>query len=194
MITKFIDSNIGNIYFDDIEIKKISVNELRKNIAFVGQQIDLFNDSVKNNIAYGELSNKNEDDIRKACEFAYASDFIANLPDGLNTKIGEKGSRLSGGQRQRIAIARAILKDAPIIIFDEATAALDSESEKFIQLAIENISKKKTCLIIAHRLSTIKKVDKIIVLENGSIVEAGTHDELIKQNKQYANFIKIQNI
>ena len=194
LITKFIDSNIGNIYFDDIEIKKISVNELRKNIAFVGQQIDLFNDSVKNNIAYGELSNKNEDDIRKACEFAYASDFITNLPEGLNTKIGERGSRLSGGQRQRIAIARAILKDAPIIIFDEATAALDSESEKFIQLAIENISKKKTCLIIAHRLSTIKKVDKIIVLENGSIVEAGTHDELIKQNKQYANFIKIQNI
>ena len=104
MITKFIDSNIGNIYFDDIEIKKISVNELRKNIAFVGQQIDLFNDSVKNNIAYGELSNKNEDDIRKACEFAYASDFITNLPEGLNTKIGERVLDYQGGKDRELQL------------------------------------------------------------------------------------------
>jgi subfamily B ATP-binding cassette protein MsbA len=194
LLTKFIVSSEGKVYFDDFNIEKLPIKELRKNISFVSQHIDLFNDSILNNIAYGELSTKKKEDVIKACEFAYADNFIKNLPDGLNTIIGEKGSRLSGGQRQRIAIARAILKDAPIIIFDEATAALDSESEKFIQLAIENISKKKTCLIIAHRLSTIKKVDKIIVLENGSIVEAGTHDELISQNKQYANFIKIQNI
>ena len=117
---------------------------MRKNIAFVGQQIDLFNDTVKNNIAYGELSNKNEDDIRKACEFAYASDFIANLPEGLNTKIGERGSRLSGTKTENCNCS-CNTKRCAYNYFDEATAALDSESEKFIQLAIENISKKKTC-------------------------------------------------
>jgi subfamily B ATP-binding cassette protein MsbA len=165
---------------------------LRKQIALVTQDVVLFNDTVRNNIAYGDLASKSEAEIIEAAKNAYALDFIEAMPQGFETEIGEDGSRLSGGQRQRLSIARALLKDAPILILDEATSALDTESERLIQAALEKLMKNRTTLVIAHRLSTIENADKIVVMDAGKIVEQGTHKELIQRNGYYAKLHAMQ--
>jgi subfamily B ATP-binding cassette protein MsbA len=152
----------------------------------------LFNDTIANNIAYGRFGNVSEHEIREAAKAAYALDFIEQLPNGINTLIGENGVLLSGGQRQRIAIARAILKNAPILILDEATSALDTESERYIQAAFEGLMKNRTTLVIAHRLSTVEHADKIVVLDKGDLIEAGNHHELLAQEGAYARLYKMQ--
>ncbi len=177
---------------DGKEIQDISLHSLRKNIALVSQEIILFNDTVRNNIAYGSLNSYSEESIIAAARAAHALEFIEKLEDGFDTIIGEKGLKLSGGQRQRLAIARALLKDAPILIMDEATSSLDTHSERQIQLAMKEIKEDKTCLLIAHRLSTIENADRIIVIDNGTIVEIGTHNELLRKNKFYAKLHQLQ--
>ena len=152
----------------------------------------MFNDTVRNNIAYGELSDKSDDVISAAADAACALEFINEMPEGMSTFIGEDGTRLSGGQRQRLAIARALLKDARLLILDEATSSLDTHSERHIQLALENVRKGRTCLIIAHRLSTIENADQIMVLDQGRIVDRGKHDDLIKKDGIYSKLHKIQ--
>ncbi len=176
----------GKILLDGEDIRDASLHSLRQNIALVNQEVILFNDTIKNNIAYGSLNNSSDESIIAAARSAYALEFIEELIDGFDTIIGEKGLKLSGGQRQRLAIARALLKDAPILIMDEATSSLDTHSEKQIQSALEEVKEGRTCLIIAHRLSTIENADRIIVIDNGAVVETGTHRQLIKQSGAYA--------
>ena len=180
----------GVILIDGQDIRDISLTSLRSNIALVSQDVILFDESIRDNIAYGALANSSEDEVVTVAKSAYAFEFITRLQNGSNTVIGERGLNLSGGQRQRIAIARALLKDAPILIMDEATSSLDTYAERQIQIALENVTKNRTCLIIAHRLSTIESADRIVVLENGKIVEMGTHDELLKKDEAYACLIK----
>jgi ATP-binding cassette, subfamily B, bacterial MsbA len=165
---------------------------LRDQIAYVGQEIVLFNDSVAHNIAYGRLKDVTEQQIIAAAKAAHAWEFIERMPEGLKTVVGERGVMLSGGQRQRIAIARALLKDAPILIMDEATSALDTESERHIQAALETLLKNRTTLVVAHRLSTIENADMILVMEDGRIVESGTHNDLLQLKGAYANFYRLQ--
>ncbi|HOY23918.1 MAG TPA: ATP-binding cassette domain-containing protein, partial [Cellvibrio sp.] len=155
-------------------------------IAFVNQQVTLFEGTVADNIAYGRAHKVTQEDIKRAADLAYATEFIEQLPQGFDTQIGESGARLSGGQRQRLAIARAILKDAPILILDEATSALDNESERYIQAAMEQVMKGRTTFVIAHRLSTIEHADRIVVMDHGKIVEQGTHKFLLEHNGAYA--------
>lgn len=168
------------------------MTSLRGNIALVSQDVVLFNDTVEANIAYGTLGNHSRDDVIRAARAAYAWDFIEELPEGLDTMIGENGARLSGGQRQRIAIARALLKNAPILILDEATSALDTESERQVQAALAVLMKDRTTLVIAHRMSTIEHADRILVLDQGRIVEEGTHRELLGANGYYASLLRVQ--
>ena len=182
----------GKILLDGKEIQDISLHSLRQNIALVSQEVILFNDTVRNNIAYGSLHGSSEASIIAAARSAHALEFIEELEQGFDTIIGEKGLKLSGGQRQRLAIARALLKDAPVLIMDEATSSLDTHSERQIQLAMEEVKEGRTCLIIAHRLSTIENADRIIVIDNGAIVETGTHSELIKHNGAYARLHQLQ--
>ena len=182
----------GRILLDGKEIQDISLHSLRQNIALVSQEVVLFNDTVRNNIAYGSLHGSSEASIIAAARSAHALEFIEELEQGFDTIIGEKGLKLSGGQRQRLAIARALLKDAPVLIMDEATSSLDTHSERQIQLAMEKVKEGRTCLIIAHRLSTIENADRIIVIDNGAIVETGTHSELIKHNGAYARLHQLQ--
>lgn len=191
LIPRFYEVTQGQITLDGMPLNQISLKSLREQMALVSQHITLFNDTLANNIAYGRFDLSREQ-IIAAAQLAYADEFISKLPDGYDTVVGENGLMLSGGQRQRIAIARAILKNAPILILDEATSALDSESEQYIQAALEQVMKHRTTLIIAHRLSTIKRVDKIIVLQQGRIVEQGTHLELIQLNGHYAQLYKTQ--
>ena len=191
LIPRFLDVSEGAILIDGQDIRDVTMNSLRRQIAIVTQQTILFNDTVHSNIAYGDL-NASEAEIRKAAEAAYALSFIENLPLGFATVIGEGGSRLSGGERQRISIARAILKNAPILILDEATSALDTESEREVQKALENLMKGKTTFVIAHRLSTIKNADRIIVIKDGAIVEQGTHDELLARKGEYELLYNMQ--
>jgi subfamily B ATP-binding cassette protein MsbA len=186
LLNRFYDLNAGQIRIDNIPITDFQLRNLREQIALVNQQVTLFNDSVAGNIAYGSLQTKTMDEIRNAADAAHATEFIERLPEGFNTLIGESGARLSGGQRQRLAIARAILKDAPILILDEATSALDNESERYIQDAMEKVMQGRTTLVVAHRLSTIEKADRILVMEQGEIVEQGTHGELLAKNGYYA--------
>jgi subfamily B ATP-binding cassette protein MsbA len=187
LIPRFLDATAGNISIDDHDIRDVTMASLRQQIAIVTQQTILFNDTVRNNIAYGSLK-RSETEIKKAAKAANALGFIEELPSGFETVIGEGGARLSGGERQRISIARALLKNAPILILDEATSALDTESEREVQGALENLMKNRTTLVIAHRLSTIKNADRIIVIDDGKIVEDGTHDELLALHGQYEIF------
>lgn len=192
LIPRFLDVTEGEICIDNINIKECTLTSLRSQIGMVTQQTILFNDSVKNNIAYGNLE-ATDVEIFAAAKAAHASSFIEQLPQGYDTIIGEGGSRLSGGQQQRISIARAILKNAPILILDEATSALDTESEREVQKALENLMKNRTTLVIAHRLSTIKNVDRIIVVKDGRIVEEGSHEDLLALHGEYEQLHSIQN-
>ena len=182
----------GQILLDGIEIQQYRLDDLRKQIAYVGQDVRLFNDTIRNNIAYGALAESSEARIIEVARQAYAWEFIEKLPQGLDTQVGEKGVLLSGGQRQRLAIARALLKDAPILILDEATSALDTESERHIQQAIDQLISNRTTLVIAHRLSTIEHADQILVMQQGQIIEQGNHRELIEQDGVYGKLHAMQ--
>lgn len=191
LIAGFWPPTEGDILIDDLSIKKLSLHSLRSQIALVTQDVILFNDTVMNNIKFGNLSSTNED-IERAAKMADAHNFIVNLPEGYESKVGEKGVLLSGGQKQRITIARAILREPRILIFDEATASLDTESEEKIQRALEEMRKGRTTIIIAHRLSTIKRADKIIVMDKGQIIEQGTHEELLAKEGLYRELWNLQ--
>jgi subfamily B ATP-binding cassette protein MsbA len=191
LLPRFFDPKEGGIYIDGQKISKVTLSSLRKNISMVSQDIILFDDTVRANIAYAKLDAP-EEQMKKACDFAAASDFIESLPKSYETMIGENGIRLSGGQKQRISIARAVLKNSPIILLDEATSSLDSESEEKVQNAIINLTKNKTTLVIAHRLSTIIRADKIFVLNQGEIIDIGTHSELLKNSIIYQNLYSKQ--
>lgn len=175
-----------------MDVEDYRLRNLRKHIALVTQHVTLFNDSIARNIAYGDLADAPREAIEAAAEAAYASEFIGKLPKGLDTLVGENGVLLSGGQRQRLAIARALLKDAPILILDEATSALDTESERHIQAALDRVMQGRTTLVIAHRLSTIEKADVIMVMDQGRIVEQGSHAELLARNGYYARLHSMQ--
>ncbi len=186
LIPRFYSVTDGRILLDDIPIESLKLESLRRQIAWVSQQVMLFNDTIANNVAYGSRRGASEADVRATLDAAYLTEFVASLPDGINTMIGDNGIRLSGGQRQRLSIARALLKNAPILVLDEATSALDNESERFVQAALDKLMHGQTTLIIAHRLSTIEKADRILVLDDGRIVESGTHAELIELGGLYA--------
>jgi len=191
LLPRFYDPQQGNIKIDNQDITKVSLSSLRKNISLVSQDIVLFDDTIKNNIAYANsLATQNE--IAEACKFAAADEFIDKLPSSYETLIGENGIKLSGGQKQRLSIARAILKKSPIILLDEATSSLDADSEEIVQNAIINLTKNKTTLVIAHRLSTIHKAKKIFVLKNGEIIDSGDHEFLIKNCKEYKSLYEKQ--
>ncbi len=191
LIPRFYQPQKGSIMVDDQDIKNVSLNSLRSKIAIVSQDTVLFDDTVENNIRFAKTE-ANKDQIVNACKLAAAEDFISKLPKQYETLIGENGVRLSGGEKQRLSIARAILKNSPIILLDEATSSLDTESEEKVQNAIFNLTKDRTTIVIAHRLSTIKKANRIIVMKDGNIVESGTHDELLNKSKVYENLYRKQ--
>jgi len=191
LIPRFYDVSDGRILIDGHDVRDVTIESLREQIAMVTQQTILFNDTVKNNIAYGDIQ-RSEEEIIQAAQAAYAHDFIIQLPLGYDTIIGEQGTKLSGGERQRISIARAILKDAPILILDEATSSLDTEAEIEVQKALDNLMAGRTTLMIAHRLSTIRNADRIIVLVNGKIIEEGTHEYLLERKGEYFKLYQMQ--
>ncbi|TFG96066.1 MAG: ABC transporter ATP-binding protein [Calditrichales bacterium] len=191
LLPRFYDIDKGAIKIDGLDIRDLRMRDLRQLMGIVTQDVILFNDTISGNIAYG-LKDYSKDEIIRAAKLANAHNFITQMPKGYDTMIGERGTRLSGGQRQRISIARAILKNPPILIFDEATSSLDSEAERLIQQAIENLMKDRTVLIIAHRLSTIMNSDKIIVLENGKVIDTGTHNELLSRCERYKFLYDLQ--
>ncbi|BAN50955.1 lipid A export permease/ATP-binding protein MsbA [Metapseudomonas resinovorans] len=186
LIPRFYHHEQGQILLDGVDIEDYRLRNLRSHIALVTQQVTLFNDSVANNIAYGDLAGTPREEVEKAAEAAYAKEFVDKLPHGFDTEVGENGVLLSGGQRQRLAIARALLKNAPVLVLDEATSALDTESERHIQAALDRVMDGRTTLVIAHRLSTIEKADLILVMDQGRIVERGSHAELLALNGYYA--------
>ncbi len=192
LLPRFYDVSAGEILFDNVNIKNLKISDLRQMMGIVNQDVILFNDSIFNNIAFGQ-KNISEHQVIEASKNANAHQFIKDFPDGYNTIIGDRGSRLSGGQKQRISIARALLVKPQILIFDEATSSLDTESESIVQQAIDTLLENRTTFIIAHRLSTIRKADIIVVLEKGKIVEQGTHQNLINLNGKYKNMIDLQN-
>jgi subfamily B ATP-binding cassette protein MsbA len=191
LLPRFYDPQKGIIKIDGQDISGVRLSSLRKNISLVSQDIILFDDTIKNNIAYAK-DNASEEEIEKACKFAAADEFIEKLPNKFNTMIGENGVRLSGGQKQRISIARAVLKESPIILLDEATSSLDADSEQIVQNAITNLTKNKTTLVIAHRLSTIHNANVIFVIKNGKIINSGNHDFLINNCNEYKSLYKKQ--
>jgi subfamily B ATP-binding cassette protein MsbA len=192
LIPRFYHHGNGQILIDGVDVEEYTLRNLRQHIALVTQQVVLFNDTIAANIAYGDLASSPRADIERAAEAAFAREFIDRLPLGFDTMVGENGVLLSGGQRQRLAIARALLKDSPILILDEATSALDTESERHIQAALDEVMKGRTTLVIAHRLSTIEKADLIVVMDQGRIVERGTHSELLAANGHYARLHAVQ--
>ena len=191
LIPRFYDVSRGAILIDGIDIRKASISSLRKQIAIVTQEPILFNDTVRNNVAYGN-QNASQKEIENAVKAAYAYNFIQSFPDKYDTIIGELGARLSGGEKQRICIARALLKDAPILILDEATSSLDTESEMLVQKALENLMKDRTTFVIAHRLSTIDYAHRIVVIVNGRIVEEGEQEELIARREEFYKLYQMQ--
>jgi subfamily B ATP-binding cassette protein MsbA len=192
LVPRFYDPDSGSIELDGVDTRDLKLQNLRGQIALVSQDVVLFNDTLAHNIAYGTQRDASPEEIRAACVAAHAWDFIQALPDKLDTVIGENGMRLSGGQRQRIAIARAILKNAPLLILDEATSALDNESERHVQAALETLMQNRTTLVIAHRLSTIERADRIVVLEGGRIIEIGSHRDLLAKQGRYAQLHALQ--
>ena len=192
LIPRFFDPDDGCVRLDGIDLRDLTLESLRANVALVSQDIVLFDDTVAANIAYGATADASRGAIVEAARTAHALEFIEAMPDGLDTLIGERGVKLSGGQRQRLAIARAVLKDAPILILDEATSSLDSESERYIQEAVEKLRAGRTTVVIAHRLSTIEGADRIVVMEHGGIADIGTHAELIQRNGLYAGLYRFQ--
>ncbi len=193
LVPRLYDVTDGKVTIDGIDIKELSIKSLRDHISIVTQEPILFNESVKDNIRYGKMD-ATDTEIEAAAKAAYAYDFIQGFPNGFNTIIGELGSRLSGGEKQRICIARALIKDAPILILDEATSALDSEAERVVQKALENLMKGRTSFVIAHRLSTIDYASRIILLQNGTIKEKGTHEELMELKGEYYKLQAMQTI
>lgn len=192
LLPRFFDVDSGEILIDDVPIRDYTLSSLRDNISLVSQDVVLFNDTIANNLAYGELRRHSETEVLRAAEAAYVLHFAKGLPDGLNTFVGDRGVLLSGGQRQRIAIGRALLKDAPVLILDEATSSLDTKSERRIQEALGKLMKNRTTLVIAHRLSTVEKADRIIVLDRGKIIESGTHQELLARGGHYESLYRMQ--
>ena len=192
LFTRFYDIDSGEIYLDDSEIREYTLSNLRTHFALVSQDVHLFNDTIANNIAYAAQERYSIDEIKRAADLAYATEFIENMEQGFDTVIGENGVNLSGGQRQRLAIARALLRDAPVLILDEATSALDTESERAIQSALDELQKNKTVIVIAHRLSTIENADEILVIDEGEIIERGNHAALIEKDGAYAQLHRIQ--
>ncbi len=192
LLPRFYAPSSGRITLDGHDIQTLALDSLRGNIALVSQDVVLFNDTIYANIAYGRLAGTSERDVRAAAEAAYAMDFIRETPEGLNTLIGENGLRLSGGQRQRLAIARALLKNAPVLILDEATSALDTESERQVQAALDALMRGRTTIVIAHRLSTVERADRIAVLEQGRVADIGRHAELLARGGTYARLYRVQ--
>jgi ATP-binding cassette, subfamily B, bacterial MsbA len=191
LIPRFFDLTAGSLKIDGHEIRDLTLQSLRSQIGIVTQETILFNDTVRNNIAYGQPS-VSQKQVEAAAQAALAHDFIMAMPEGYDTVIGERGFRLSGGERQRLSIARALLKNAPILILDEATSALDSESEALVQAALQNLMSDRTVLVIAHRLTTIRRANRIVVLENGRITDAGTHDDLVNRLGTYRRLYDLQ--
>jgi subfamily B ATP-binding cassette protein MsbA len=192
-LTRFYDVNSGQISIDGTDIKKLTKKSLRSNIGLVTQDSILFNNSIKNNLKIGN-ENATEDEIIEALKIANAWEFVKNFPEGINTNIGDSGNNLSGGQKQRISIARAVLKNSPIMILDEATSALDTESEREVQDALENMMRNRTSIVIAHRLSTIQNADNIIVMKKGEIVEQGKHIDLLEKKGVYHKLVLLQSL
>jgi ATP-binding cassette, subfamily B, bacterial MsbA len=192
LLPRFYDPEQGAVLLDGEDVRSYTLRDLRRQIGLVSQDIVLFDDTIANNIAYGALAQHSRAAIERAAEAAYVSEFAGALPQGLDTRVGERGAMLSGGQRQRIAIARALLKDAPVLILDEATSALDTESERRIQAALASLMRGRTTLVIAHRLSTVEHADRIVVMRDGNIVETGTHAELLARAGYYSSLYTMQ--
>jgi len=192
LLLRLYPTTSGAIILDEININDYSLKSLRQQISYVGQEVILFNDSIYNNIAYGSLRGRTKAEVMAAADAAHVTEFIDRLPNKFSTKVGGKGVLLSGGQRQRIAIARALLKDSPILILDEATSALDSESERLIRDSLKRLMQGRTTLVIAHRLSTIENADRIVVLDKGRLVEQGKHAELLTLDGHYAHLHRLQ--
>ena len=193
LLTRFYDVNKGLIAIDNNDIKNITKTSLRSQIGLVTQDSILFNNSIRNNLKIGN-ENANEDEMINALKVANAWEFVKELPEGIDTNIGDSGNSLSGGQKQRLSIARAVLKNSPIMVLDEATSALDTESEQLVQVALENMMKNRTSIVIAHRLSTIQNADLIIVMKQGQIVEQGKHQELLDRKGMYQKLVLLQSL